>query len=261
MPKTTLPFDTGAYAPVADRIALFYERHPTGRIITDLVERAEVVVFKALVYRAAGDALPAATGWASERVGDGEINAVACVENTETSAIGRALANLGFTASARRPSAEEMEKAARERARLSRERLTPPRDEWSRVAHPIDSPPRPPWEAESPLPSHRSTNPATSGRTALRVAEAGIASWSGSAATIDALDLLGEAARAGFDPARAAKLRGRLEAGSVTTAAVERVERALRRWLSDHESPVDESAVHDATGSTLPAPGIEAAGD
>ena len=99
MPKTTLPFDSGAYAPVAERIALFYERHSTGRIVTELVERGVVVVFKALVYRAAEDISPAATGWASERVGDGEINAVACVENTETSAIGRALANLGFTAS------------------------------------------------------------------------------------------------------------------------------------------------------------------
>src|SRR5687768_8628953 len=122
MPKTTLPFDSGAYAPVADRIALFYERHPTGRIVTELVERGEVVVFRALVYRSAEDTSAAATGWASERVGDGEINAVACVENTETSAIGRALANLGFTASSRRPSAEEMEKAARERGRLTRER-------------------------------------------------------------------------------------------------------------------------------------------
>ena len=61
---------------------------------------------------------PAATGWASEREGDGEINRVACLENTETSAVGRALANLGFTASRRRPSREEMEKAARQRARL-----------------------------------------------------------------------------------------------------------------------------------------------
>ena len=89
MPKTTLPFDPAGYAPVADRIALFYDRHPTGRIVTHLVERGEVVVFKALVYRAADDAHPAATGWASERLGDGEINAVACVENTETSAIGQ----------------------------------------------------------------------------------------------------------------------------------------------------------------------------
>ena len=69
------------------------------------------------------DVQPAATGWASEREGDGEINRVACLENTETSAVGRALANLGFTASSRRPSREEMEKAARQRARASSERV------------------------------------------------------------------------------------------------------------------------------------------
>ncbi|HYU52251.1 MAG TPA: hypothetical protein VEK37_04875, partial [Gemmatimonadaceae bacterium] len=49
----------------------------------------------------------------------GDINTVACLENTETSAVGRALANLGFTASAKRPSLEEMEKAVRVRRALS----------------------------------------------------------------------------------------------------------------------------------------------
>jgi hypothetical protein len=106
------------YAPVADRITLFYDRYPTGRIITRLVDRTERgVVFRAAVYRNPDERRPAATGWASEREGDGEINTVACLENAETSAIGRALANLGFTASSRRPSYEEMVKVSRERAR------------------------------------------------------------------------------------------------------------------------------------------------
>jgi hypothetical protein len=107
------------YAPVSDRITLFYQRYPAGRIVTQLHSRTDrEITFRALVFRGADDRRPAATGWASEREGDGEVNAVACLENTETSAIGRALANLGFTASVRRPSREEMEKAARERARL-----------------------------------------------------------------------------------------------------------------------------------------------
>ena len=122
MSKTGPDFDADAYAPVAERIRLFYQRHPQGRIETELVSRTEKeVVFKALVFRESSDARPAATGWASEREGDGEINLVACLENTETSAIGRALANLGFTASRLRPSAEEMAKAARTRAGLARE--------------------------------------------------------------------------------------------------------------------------------------------
>ena len=118
MGKGDAEFDRDGYAPVADRIALFYERFPMGRIETSLVERSDRgVLFRAAVYRGPDERRPAATGWAAEREGDGEINTVACLENTETSAVGRALANLGFTASRQRPSAEEMAKVARERAR------------------------------------------------------------------------------------------------------------------------------------------------
>jgi hypothetical protein len=116
MPKSnpSLPLDD--YAPVADRIELFYSRFPEGRITTRLLPstHGEIVV-KAFVYRRQDDTLPASTGLASERVGDGEVNMYACLENTETSAIGRALANLGFAASKRRPSREEMEKVERAR--------------------------------------------------------------------------------------------------------------------------------------------------
>jgi len=112
-------FDLASYAPVAERISLFYEAFPRGRIVTEMISRTERdVVFRALVYRDAEDAAAAATGWAAEREGDGEVNTVACLENTEPSAIGRALATLGFTASRERPSAEEMAKASRARAAL-----------------------------------------------------------------------------------------------------------------------------------------------
>jgi hypothetical protein len=122
MPKNTYDFDPESYAPVAARVELFYERYPTGRILTELARHTEQeIVFRAAVYRTAEDREPAATGWAAERVGDGEINAVACLENTETSAIGRALANLGFLASRLRPSAEEVAKATRVRGRLGAE--------------------------------------------------------------------------------------------------------------------------------------------
>jgi hypothetical protein len=111
--------DLSDYALVSDRITLFYQRYPAGRIVTELHSRTErEITFRALVYRGPVDAEAAATGWASERQGDGEINSVACLENTETSAVGRALANLGFTASSRRPSREEMEKSARQRIPL-----------------------------------------------------------------------------------------------------------------------------------------------
>lgn len=122
--KSGPDFDPNSYSPVAERIRLFYHAHPGGRIITKLVRRTRYeVVFKALVYRAVSEPVPAATGWAAEREGDGDINLVACLENTETSAIGRALANLGFTASKQRPSAEEMAKASR--ARVQARKIVP----------------------------------------------------------------------------------------------------------------------------------------
>lgn len=121
MPKSTFTqFDPSAYAPVAERLRLFWQAYPNGRIATRLVSRTErEVIFEARVYRSVDDSEPAATGWAAEREGDGEINVAACLENTETSAVGRALANLGFTAAKERPSLEEMQKAARAQARRS----------------------------------------------------------------------------------------------------------------------------------------------
>ena len=120
MSKSDAFFSSDQYATVAERIELFYSRFPEGRINTELVTReGGEITFKALVYRSAAESLAAATGWASEREGDGDVNTVACLENTETSAVGRALANLGFTASSRRPSREEIEKVARVRRSLS----------------------------------------------------------------------------------------------------------------------------------------------
>lgn len=120
MAKTDFFFNSDQYATVAQRIELFYSRFPEGRITTELVSRVDgEITFKALVYRGPSEMPPSATGWASEREGDGDINTVACLENTETSAVGRALANLGFTASTKRPSREEMEKAARVRTALA----------------------------------------------------------------------------------------------------------------------------------------------
>lgn len=120
MAKTDSSFSPDQYATVADRLELFYARYPEGRVNTELVAREDgEITFKALIYRSASETLAAATGWASEREGDGDINTVACLENTETSAVGRALANLGFTASTKRPSREEMEKATRVRSSLA----------------------------------------------------------------------------------------------------------------------------------------------
>ena len=119
MPKTLPDDDLTGYVPVATRLSLFFEAFPSGQVITKLISRENgEITFRASVYRTEEATRPAATGWASEVVGDGDINDVACLENTETSAVGRALANLGFAGSVRRPSLEEMAKVSRARARL-----------------------------------------------------------------------------------------------------------------------------------------------
>ena len=61
-------------------------------------QEGNLVVFKATVYRDREDPHPT-TGWAYEREGVGYVNRTSFIENCETSAIGRALANLNFPTS------------------------------------------------------------------------------------------------------------------------------------------------------------------
>ena len=62
MPKTDSFFNPEQYATVAERIELFYSRYPQGRINTELVSRADgEITFKAVVFRDAAEAEPAAT--------------------------------------------------------------------------------------------------------------------------------------------------------------------------------------------------------
>lgn len=97
MGKSPLTWDPATYVTVAERLAQFRAAYPEGRVVTRLHSWENGrVTFRALLYRTVAERAPAATGWASEREGDGEVNRVACLENAETSAVGRALANLGF---------------------------------------------------------------------------------------------------------------------------------------------------------------------
>lgn len=121
MARNFIPDD---YVDVAERIRRFYERHPEGRITTDMATwNEDGIVFVARVYRDRTQPvdMPDAVGWAHEVPGQGHVNKTSAVENCETSAIGRALANLGFPVKdgEPRPSRQEMQKVerARERAR------------------------------------------------------------------------------------------------------------------------------------------------
>lgn len=105
-----------SYVTVAERIAAFYQSYPTGRICTQILEHIEesgFILMRAEVFRSTDDANPSATGHAFELRGDGYVNKTSYIENAETSAVGRALALLGFEVRRGIASREEMEKAAR----------------------------------------------------------------------------------------------------------------------------------------------------
>lgn len=104
-------FNLDDYETVESRIKRFYSDHPDGAIHADLISDPadlKVVVVKAYVY--VGDRL-VGTGLAFEKAGEGYVNKTSHLENCETSAIGRALANFNYSGD-KRPSREEMQKAS-----------------------------------------------------------------------------------------------------------------------------------------------------
>lgn len=113
-------FNLADYETVEDRIKRFYGEYPDGRIITvdytsDNDRAALMWRVKAYVFTSTGDQaadLPKATGHAFEVDGVGMANKTSALENCETSAIGRALANMDMSGN-KRTSREEMEKVAR----------------------------------------------------------------------------------------------------------------------------------------------------
>lgn len=111
-------FDPKSYLEVKDRLPLYWGQHPDGRIETEIVMISEDwarVIVRASVFRHRDDAHPAATGLAEETQtpNGGGANRFSHIENCETSAIGRALANYRYQGGMQRPSREEMEKGER----------------------------------------------------------------------------------------------------------------------------------------------------
>lgn len=107
-------FNLEEYETVEDRLAKFWAANPEGRVETTMPHYdTEYVVVRAAVYRKSSDENPAATGYAEEKRDATPVNKTSHVENCETSAIGRALANMGYAAKGKRPSREEMQKVER----------------------------------------------------------------------------------------------------------------------------------------------------
>ncbi len=116
-------FNLEDYEPVQNRIGKFLKERPNGRILTEIVSdlnNISTIIFKAYIYD--GDIL-LGTGFAYEKEGDGFINKTSHVENCETSAIGRGLANIGYHGD-KRPSREEIQKAKEPESQKEEEILT-----------------------------------------------------------------------------------------------------------------------------------------
>ena len=109
-------FDLSNYETVEQRLVRFWAAYPNGRVYTCMMNyTGDACVFYAELYADKEDKVPVATGYAEEVKSDRGVNATSFVENCETSAIGRAIANcpLQAPASGPRPSRNEMQKVER----------------------------------------------------------------------------------------------------------------------------------------------------
>jgi hypothetical protein len=113
-------FNLNDYETVEERIKRFYKDQPDGRIITDNLTTSQdrqvgMWVTRSTIYLNSADqqdSLPKATGLAFEVDSQKGPQATSGLEVCETSSIGRALANAGYSGN-RRASRTEMEKVAR----------------------------------------------------------------------------------------------------------------------------------------------------
>lgn len=111
-----MKFNLDEYQTVQERIDLFRQRFSDGRFEIELVHMSEQqVVMKASVYTVFDSQFPTCVDYAEERLGSSPVNKTSYVENCATSALGRAISQLGgeFSPSNKRPSREEMQKVVR----------------------------------------------------------------------------------------------------------------------------------------------------
>ena len=110
-------FNLDDYETVEERLIKYWKDYPDGQIHTKIIEAtASRFIVEASIYRTEADARPWTTGLAEETVQGRGVNATSALENCETSAIGRALANAGYATKGKRASREEMKKVAAKEA-------------------------------------------------------------------------------------------------------------------------------------------------
>ena len=132
-----MAFNLADYETVDSRLEKFWKEFPDGRVSTELeVCEAHRYVVKAYLYRTYLDQVAYSTGYAEEKDTDRGVNSTSALENCETSAIGRALANAGFAAKGKRPSREEMAKVEKP-VILKQKYPEPVKDAWT-IENPKD---------------------------------------------------------------------------------------------------------------------------
>lgn len=108
------------YVPVNERVEQFLAEFPDGRIQTEIAHLSDtLVVMKAVAYRTADDARPSIAHSQLGIPGKTNFTRDSEVENAETSAVGRALAFMGFETKRGIASREEVQ--SRQAPRMPRE--------------------------------------------------------------------------------------------------------------------------------------------
>ena len=140
-----MAFNLADYETVESRLEKWWKDYPDGRVATKLEQASDTrYIVSAELFKTEADAKPCATGIASESISDRGVNSTSALENCETSAIGRALANAGYAAKGKRASREEMTKVVKlETFSVDRTEPMPiSNDEWIKAAK--TTPPKPP---------------------------------------------------------------------------------------------------------------------
>ncbi|CAB5222196.1 hypothetical protein UFOVP360_18 [uncultured Caudovirales phage] len=135
-------FNLADYEPVEVRLEKFIKDYPDFRVSTELeVIESNRYIVKAYLFKTASDSVAWATGLAEETVTSRGVNQTSALENCETSAIGRALANAGYAPKGKRPSREEMTKVVKAPApTVEKDYWTTPFGEQDESIKKVDAP-------------------------------------------------------------------------------------------------------------------------